>query len=83
MSRWMETYCHTEKTPENEAWACTGCGKRDFNSHHDGPKNGVCECSHPVSMHIPSDDGWEVYNEKFMMKKVGARTIYRLRKKDG
>ena len=52
---WIEIYRHHDMLPEDEGFACTGCGARDDHSHKEGPANDACGCG-PKVISIPSKE---------------------------
>lgn len=59
---WIEIYRHHDMLPEDEGFACKGCGAKDNHSHKDGPANDACKCD-PQLISVPSKtfiENWEL-----------------------
>lgn len=44
MSQWKAVYRNKKRRPEDEKFACTGCGVQWDGSHSEGPPNDLCQC---------------------------------------
>jgi rubrerythrin len=41
---WKAVFRGKARRPEQERWACTGCGTVLDQSHKETPKDGICKC---------------------------------------
>ncbi len=60
MSNWKAVYRNKNRRPEDEKFACCGCGQIWEGSHSKGPPNSLCQC--PACVGKVSSD---VYRENY------------------
>jgi Zn finger protein HypA/HybF involved in hydrogenase expression len=44
MTEWKAVFRSKKKCPEDERWACTGCGAILDQNHKITPQDGTCQC---------------------------------------